>query len=106
MISKIEQGRQALVERILNGTGTASNTQRRNAFENAGLPEPLAALIGKVAGDATAVSDEDVAAVLASGLSQDQLFELVVCAAVGQATRDYDAALAALAALSVADARG
>jgi AhpD family alkylhydroperoxidase len=32
----------------------------------------------------------------ASGLSEDQIFEIVVCAAVGQATRQYDAALAAL----------
>jgi alkylhydroperoxidase/carboxymuconolactone decarboxylase family protein YurZ len=34
--------------------------------------------------------------VRASGLTEDEVFELVVCAAVGQATRQYEAALAAL----------
>ena len=33
-----------------------------------------------------------------SGLTEDQIFELVVCAAVGQATRQYESALEALAA--------
>jgi hypothetical protein len=33
-----------------------------------------------------------------SGLSEDQVFEIVVCAAIGQATRQYDTALAALEA--------
>jgi len=31
------------------------------------------------------------------GLSEDQIFELVVCAAIGQATRQYQSALGALA---------
>jgi hypothetical protein len=35
---------------------------------------------------------------MASGLSEDQIFEIVVCAAVGQATRQYDTAFAALEA--------
>jgi hypothetical protein len=33
-----------------------------------------------------------------SGVSEDQIFEIAVCAAIGQATRQYDAALAALEA--------
>jgi hypothetical protein len=32
----------------------------------------------------------------ASGLSEDQVFELVVCAAVGQSARQYETALEAL----------
>jgi len=35
---------------------------------------------------------------MAAGFSEDQIFEVVVCAAIGQATRQRDAALAALAA--------
>jgi hypothetical protein len=35
--------------------------------------------------------------VKAFGLSENQICELVVCAAVGQATRQYDTALMALA---------
>jgi hypothetical protein len=46
------------------------------------------------------VTDEDITAAKASGLSEDQIFEIVVCAAIGQAERQYDAALAALDAVT------
>ena len=88
---------QALVTRVLEGDGRATRAQRRAAFENAGLAEPLRTLIDKVATQPTRVTDEDIAAVKASGTSEDQIFELVVCAAIGQATRQYETALDALA---------
>jgi hypothetical protein len=87
----------ALVARILEGDGRAPRDQRRAAFDNTGLGEPLRTLIDKVAERPTQITDEDVAAVKASGLAEDEVFELVVCAAVGQATRQYEAALEALA---------
>lgn len=90
----------ALVSRILEGDGSASLAQRRSAFDNAGLAEPMRTLISKVAQRASSVTDEDMAAARASGLSEDQLFEMVVSAAIGQATRQYNAALAALDAAS------
>ena len=74
----------------------ASHAQRRAAFDNAGLAEPLRTLIDKIAKHAYKVTDDDIAAARASGLSEDQIFELAVCAAIGQATRQYDTALAAL----------
>jgi len=87
---------QALVTRVLEGDGRASRAQRRAAFENAVLGEPLRTLISKVARQPTRITDEDIAAVKASGLSEDQIFEVVVCAAIGQATRQYETALGAL----------
>ena len=90
------QLRKALIERILDGGGMASRSQRRAAFENAGLAEPLKTLIRKVATQAIAVTDRDIAAARESGVTEDQIFEIVVCAAVGQATRQYEAAGAAL----------
>jgi alkylhydroperoxidase family enzyme len=99
-MSDISQMRKALVARILEGDGRASHAQRRAAFDNAGLAEPLARLIDKVAKDAYKVTDEDIAAARSSGLSEDQIFEIVVCAAIGQATRQYDTALAALEAVT------
>jgi hypothetical protein len=87
----------ALVDRVLNGEGRASAEQRACAFSNAGLPAPLQALIGKVASSPAQVTDADFAAAKASGFSEDQLFELVICAAVGQSARLYEAGLAALA---------
>ncbi|HEY2468626.1 MAG TPA: hypothetical protein VGI45_12415 [Terracidiphilus sp.] len=92
----IRQAQKALTSRILDGTGKASLSERRAAFNNSGLPEPLRALVDKVASHPDSVTDEDIKATRASDLSEDQVFELVVCAAVGQATRQYQAALAAL----------
>lgn len=102
-MSDIERARRALVTRILEGGGHASAIQRRAAFNNAGLAEPVTTLIDKVAKWSHKVTDEDIAAAKASGLSEDQIFELIVCAAVGQAERQYDAALAALTAASERD---
>ena len=89
---------QAVVTRVLEGEGRASRAQRRAAFDNA-LPQgPLRGLISKVAERPIQIIDEDFTAVKESGLTEDQIFELVVCAAVGQATRQYQSALEALAA--------
>jgi len=95
-MTDITEAHKAVVARILEGEGRASHALRRAAFNNAGLAEPLRTLINKVAKHAYKVTDDDVAAARASGLSEDQIFELVVCAAIGQASRQYDTALAAL----------
>ena len=87
----------ALQDRILNGAGSASPDQRARAFANSGLAQPLAGLLDKVATRPAQVTDADFAAARAAGCSEDELFELVVCAAVGQSARLYDAGLAALA---------
>jgi hypothetical protein len=87
----------ALVDRVLTGDGKASAEQRARAFGNDGLAPPLDALIDKVANRPAQVTDADFAAAKASGFGEDQLFELVICAAVGQSTRLYKAGLAALA---------
>jgi alkylhydroperoxidase/carboxymuconolactone decarboxylase family protein YurZ len=60
----------------------------------------VSTLIDKVAKWSYKVTDDDIAAAKAAGVSEDQIFELVVCAAIGQATRQYDTALAALTAAS------
>ena len=97
-MSDIGEARKALVRRILEGAGEASPSERRAAFQNSGLAEPLGALVDKVARQAYRVTDEDITATKMSGFSEDQVFEIVVCAAIGQATRQYDTALAALEA--------
>lgn len=87
----------ALQDRILNGEGAASPEQRARAFSNAGLDAPLDRLIGKVATRPAQLTDADFAAARAAGVSDDEVFELVICAAVGQSARLYDTGLAALA---------
>jgi len=87
----------ALVDRILDGEGQAAAEQRARAFGNDGLTPPLQALIGKVATRPAQITEADFAAAQAAGYTEDQLFELVVCAAVGRSARLYEAGLAALA---------
>jgi hypothetical protein len=87
----------ALVDRLLNGEGRASAEQRACAFGNDGLSPPLSVLINKVAVRPAEVTDADFASAKAAGFSEDELFELVVCAAVGESARLYKAGLAALA---------
>ena len=96
-MSDVTQLQRALIARVLDGAGKAPNDLRRAAFDDAGLGEPTRTLIDKVAHHAYRVTDEDVDAVRAAGLSEDQIFELLVCAAIGQASRQYENALAALA---------
>jgi hypothetical protein len=93
---KKQAAHQALVDRVLNGQGQASADQRARAFANEGLSPPLDVLIGKVADRPAQVTEDDLNTAKASGCTEDQLFELVVCAAVGQSARLYDAGLAAL----------
>jgi hypothetical protein len=95
-MSDIRQARAALTQRILEGDGQASPSERRAAFDNNGLAGPPAALVDKVARHAWKVTDQDIAAARQSSLSEDQVFEIVVCAAVGQANRQFETALAAL----------
>ena len=97
-MSDIRQARKDLVRRILEGPGKASPSERQAAFNNRGLAEPLGALVSKIARHAHRVTDGDIHTAKLSGLSEDQIFEVAVCAAAGEATRQYDAALRALAA--------
>ena len=91
----------ALVDRVLNGDGRSAPDLRAHAFSNDGLSPPLDALIAKVATRPAQVTGADFAAAKAAGFSEDQLFELVIFAAVGESARMYDAGLAALAEATV-----
>jgi hypothetical protein len=86
-----------LVNRILHGPGHAPADQRAGAFDNAKLPETIRVLLDKVATRSAQVTDGDFATAIEAGFADDQLFELVICAAVGESTRQYEAGLAAVA---------
>jgi hypothetical protein len=102
-MSNIGPAHKTLVSRILDGEGAASRAQRRAAFDNIDVVEPLGTLVQKIVKNAYKVTDDDFAAARGSGLNEDQIFEIVVCAAIGQATRQYEAALSALAAAAGGD---
>jgi alkylhydroperoxidase family enzyme len=91
----------AIEQRILTGPGMAPPELRAKAFEDSDLPEPLATLVDTVAKRSFQVTDGDFAAAVAAGFTEDQLFEIVICAAVGASSRLYQAGMAALAEASV-----
>jgi hypothetical protein len=91
-----DKQRQVVIDRVLNGPGRATPAARRAAFENAGVDARASALIDKTARRAWTVTSADVTAVTSAGMEDDEVFELVVAAALGQSTRQLDAALAAL----------
>jgi alkylhydroperoxidase family enzyme len=95
-MSDIMRERAAMVARIQEGDGAASREQRRAAFRNEGVETSLRDLVSKVCERAREITEDDVVAVRAAGFSEDQIFEVCVCAALGQATRQLDSALAAL----------
>ena len=95
-MSDSKERQKVLVKQILGADGKASLSERRAAFENRSVSEPVLRLVKKVAEDACRIVDEDITAAKASGLAEDEIFEIVVCAAVGQGIRHYEAALAAL----------
>jgi len=97
-LSDISSLHRSLVAGVLEGEGQASPSIRRAAFDNEGLDEPLRQFVEKVAYNARLVTDADIGTLKKEGLSEDQIFEIVVCAAIGQATRQYENALAALTA--------
>ncbi len=97
-MSDITSLHSALVSRILEGEVQASPEIRRAAFYNEGLAEPVRTFVDKVAHDARMVTDADIGTLRKAGLSEDQIYEIVVCAAIGQATRQHQNAIAALSA--------
>jgi hypothetical protein len=95
-MSDITRERTALVTRIQEGNGAASREQRRAAFRNDGVEPSLRDLVSKVCERTREITDNEIAAVRAAGFNEDQVFEVCVSAAVGQATRQLESALAAL----------
>lgn len=87
--------RQAVIDTATNGPGRSSADARRAAFAADGVPEPARALLARVVADSHAVTDDDVRTA-AAALGEDEVFELVACAALGAANRQLAAALAAI----------
>jgi len=95
-MSNIKEAQAALVKRLLDGIGDSPVADRRAAFNNSGKEGSTASLVSKIANRAYAITDADITAARAAGFSDDQLFEIAVCTAVGQAMRQQQSALAAL----------
>jgi hypothetical protein len=89
------QGREAIEAAVLRGPGQTSPALRQQAAAGRELPAELAPLVAKIRAHAYRITDEDLTA-LRGRYSEDELFEVVVAAALGAALHRLDAGLRAL----------
>jgi alkylhydroperoxidase family enzyme len=90
----------AAIERVrtamINVQGVTADELRQDVYDAKAQAQPLGAYLEKVRDAARTITDDDVAALRASGYSEDAIVELTITAAAGAAGRRYDAALKAL----------
>lgn len=87
-----------LVERVLNAPGELDPRARQALLEERteGVPPALLPYLEKVAHSAWTVTDEDIEELRRAGISEDQIFEATIVAAVGAGLKRLRAGLAAL----------
>src|SRR5690349_14046854 len=110
MPERHSQNLQAIVEAILNTPGATDSTTRQAIFAQVAalggqpasqapeVPAPLAALVERIARHAPEITDEEIAAVLQAGFSEDALFEITISAAVGAGYARWQRGLSVLKA--------
>jgi hypothetical protein len=87
----------ALRHAVLESPGRTAPATRLAAAEGGSLPAPLDSYITKVRDQSYRVTDRDIAALTAAGVSEDEIFELTVAAALGAALLRFDAGMRVLA---------
>jgi hypothetical protein len=87
--------RDSVLQTALEGAGESDPAIRRAAAKGTGVPGDLETLVSKIHHHPYRVTDEDVAA-LQPKYGDDQLFEIIVSAALGAAHQRLDAGLRAL----------
>ena len=83
------------IDLVLDGPGETDQALRHAAADGHGVPTELEPFVRKVHAHAYKVTDEDVSRLQAT-YSEDQLFEIVVSAALGASRQRLDAGLEAL----------
>ena len=87
--------RDQVLKRVLDGVGETDKALRNAAANRKGLPPELQPLIDKIHDHAYKVTDEDLAQ-LQKKYTDDQLFEIIVSAALGASRQRLEAGLDAL----------
>lgn len=87
--------RDRVMKLVLDGPGDADPTLRRAAADGHDVPPDLRPLVEKIHAHAYKVTDDDIARLQAT-YSEDQLFEIIVSAALGASRRRLEAGLQAL----------
>ena len=87
--------RDRVLRGVIEGAGESDTAVRRAAADRAGLPADLQALVDKIHRRAYTVTDEDVERARATH-GDDQMFEIIVSAALGASRQRLLAGLRAL----------
>jgi hypothetical protein len=87
--------RDQVLDRVLDGPGESDTSLRRAAADGKGLPADLQSLVDKIHAHAYKVTDDDLAR-LQPKYGDDQLFEIIVSAALGASRKRLSAGLDAL----------
>jgi alkylhydroperoxidase family enzyme len=87
--------RESVLQSVLASRGETDPALRRAAADDRGLPAELQTLVDKIHRHAYKVTDDDLAR-LRGKYSDDQLFEIVVSAALGASRNQLRAGLDAL----------
>jgi hypothetical protein len=87
--------RDRVLQTVLQGPGESDPAIRQAAAEGTGVPADLQALVEKIHNHAYKVTDEDIAR-LQPKYGDDQLFEIIVSAALGASRKRLFAGLEAL----------
>jgi hypothetical protein len=87
--------RDDVFRQVFDGPGKSEPSIRQAAAENVAVPPDLQPLVDKIHADAYRVTDDDVARLRAQ-YDDDQLFEIIVSAALGASRERLLLALTAL----------
>jgi len=87
--------RDRVLQLVLDGPGGCDPALRHAAADGRGVPQELAPLVEKIHAHAYKVTDDDIAR-LQANYSDDQLFEVVVSAALGASQHLLEVGLEAL----------
>lgn len=87
--------RDEILDQVLGGPAQTEPALRKAAANGSGLPADLQPLVEKIQAHAYKVTDSDIAR-LRSSRSDDELFEVIVSAALGASSKRLFAGLRAL----------
>jgi hypothetical protein len=85
-----------LIKTVLESPGVTENTVRKELFSNKNIPESLTKYAGKIRNESYRISDYDIKELLASGYSEDAIFEITVSTSLGAASERLNIGLNAL----------
>jgi hypothetical protein len=86
-----------LLEGVLHGAAKTTAEVRAAIAFGGNDPEDARGILDKVRRHAWRVTEEDVAALKASGRSEDEIFELIICASIGASLTRLERGLNAIA---------